>query len=284
MTSQLQLIQEHLETLKPSEKKVAAYILQQPEEVMNSSVHKVAEQTEVSVATIVRLAKKLNCKGFQDLKLKIAYDMAKGNHEKEYYEDIPKEDSIQGLMHSVSQSNIQSIQNSMQVLSEEELEKAIDLISNARIVAIYGIGASGVIARDFKQKLTRINKWCEAAEDRDTQVTISANLTEADVAIGVSYSGQTLDIIESLNVAKENGANIISLTKYGENDVTALADVKLQTTSLEGDIRSGATSSRIATLNVIDMLYLGVTRFNKEDNIEALERTRKAVEVLKKNV
>ncbi|WP_181347201.1 MurR/RpiR family transcriptional regulator [Thalassobacillus sp. CUG 92003] len=284
MGSQLLLIQEHLQSLKPSERKVADYILNDPEEVINSSVHKLAERAEVSVATIVRLSKKLQCKGFQDLKLKIAYDLAKSEQDKPLYEDIPKEGSIRSLIHSVSSSNIQSIENSMSVLSEEELEKAIELISKARLVAVYGIGASGVIARDMKQKLTRINRWCEAAEDRDTQVTISANLSEADVAFGISYSGQTIDIIDSLQVAKKNGANIIALTQYGENDVASIADVRLHTTSLEGSVRSGATGSRIATLNVIDMLYLGVTRFDKLDNIDALERTRKAVEVLKKHV
>lgn len=283
MTNQLQLIEEHLQTLKPSEKKVAQYILQFPEEVMHSSVHKLAERTEVSVATIVRLSKKLNCKGFQDLKLKLAYDMAAQHQDQSQnnYADIPEEDSMQSLIHSVSESNIQSIRHSLSVLSEEELEKSIELVSNARVIAIYGIGASGIIASDFKQKLTRINKWCEAASDRDTQVTISANLTEADVVFGISYSGQTTDVIESLRVAKENGASVISLTKYGDNEVASLADVKLFTTSLEGDIRSGATGSRIATLNVIDMIYLGVTRYNKEVNIGALDRTRKAINALK---
>jgi DNA-binding MurR/RpiR family transcriptional regulator len=284
MSTDIIFIQECIHSFKPSEKKAADYILRYPQEVVNLSVQKLAERAKVSEATIIRLSKSLKCKGFQDLKLKIAYEIAKSENINSLYEDIPSDDSMKSFIHSVSQNNIQSIQNTALVLSEEELEKAVSLISKARIVAVYGIGASGIVALDFKQKLTRINRWCEAAFDGGTQLTISANLSSQDVAFGISYSGQTKDVIESLRVAKENGANIISLTKSGENAVSSLADVKLNTTSLERHVRSGATSSRIAQLNVIDILFLGVTKYDQERNIKALERTRKAVEVSKKNV
>lgn len=284
MSTEILFIQESIHTLKPIEKKAAEYILGDPQEVVNLSIQKLAEKAKVSEATIIRLSKSLKCKGFQDLKLKIAYELAKSENANSLYEDIPSDDSIKSFIQSVSQNNIQAIQNTLLVLSEEELEKAVSLIANARMVAVYGIGASAIIAQDFKQKLTRINRWCEAAFDGDTQVTISANLTKQDVAFGISYSGQTKDVIESLKVAKENGANIISLTKSGDNPVSSLADVKLNTTSLERNVRSGATSSRIAQLNVIDIIFLGVTKSNQNKNIQALERTRKAVEVSKKNV
>lgn len=283
MTNDLLFIQEKLHSFKPSEKKVADYILANSREVVNYSIQKLAEKTKVSEATIIRLSKSLDCKGFQDLKLKIAYDLAKTESSQGMYEDIPTdEDSIQSIIKTVSQNNVQSIENTIAVLSEDQLKNAIDLITSARVIAVFGIGASAIIAQDLKQKLTRINRWCEAALDRDTQVTISANLSEKDVAFGISYSGQTKDIVESLTVAKTNGAKIITLTKTGDNPISDLADVRLNNTSLERNVRSGATSSRIAQLNVIDILFLGVTKADQERNIRALEKTRQAVEASKK--
>jgi DNA-binding MurR/RpiR family transcriptional regulator len=286
MSNSLIFIQETLHTFKPSEKKAAEFILKRPDEVVTISIQKLAEKAEVSEATIIRLSRSLQCKGFKELKLKIAYDLAKAKAEKkmEGYDDIPRDDSVASMIQSVSQNNIQAIQHTVDVLGEKEIEKAIKLLSNARIVAVYGIGASGLIAMDLKQKLTRINRWCEGAYDKDTQVTISANLSEADVAFGISYSGETKDIIDSLKVAKGNGASIITLTRSGENPASSLADVKLNTTSLERNVRSGATSSRIAQLNVIDILFFGVMKMNQERNIKALEQTRKAVEASKLNV
>lgn len=284
MSADIIFIQESIHTFKPTEKKAAEYILKHPDEVVNQSIQKVAEKAKVSEATIIRLSKSLKCKGFQELKLKIAYELAKSENTNSLYEDIPSDDSMKSFIQTISHNNIQSIQNTLLVLSEEELEKAVSLISNARMVAVYGLGASAIIAQDFKQKLTRINRWCEAAFDGDTQLTISANLSNQDVAFGISYSGQTKDVFESLKVAKENGASIITLTKSGDNPISSLADVKLNTTSLERNVRSGATSSRIAQLTVIDILFLGVTKSNPDRNIRALERTRKAVKASKKNV
>ncbi|MFO1442363.1 MurR/RpiR family transcriptional regulator [Bacillus sp. Bva_UNVM-123] len=284
MSADIIFIQESIHTFKPTEKKAAEYILKHPDEVVNQSIQKVAEKAKVSEATIIRLSKSLKCKGFQELKLKIAYELAKSENTNSLYEDIPSDDSMKSFIQTISHNNIQSIQNTLLVLSEEELEKAVSLISNARMVAVYGLGASAIIAQDFKQKLTRINRWCEAAFDGDTQLTISANLSNQDVAFGISYSGQTKDVFESLKVAKENGASIITLTKSGDNPISSLADVKLNTTSLERNVRSGATSSRIAQLTVIDILFFGVTKSNPDRNIRALERTRKAVKASKKNV
>lgn len=283
MSAEIIFIQESIHTFKPTEKKAAEYILKYPDEVVNQSIQKLAEKAKVSEATIIRLSKSLKCKGFQELKLKIAYELAKLENTNSLYEDIPSDGSMKSFIQAVSQNNIQSIQNTLLVLSEEELEKAVSLISNARLIAVYGLGASAIVAQDFKQKLTRINRWCEAAFDGDTQLTISANLTKQDVAFGISYSGQSKDVYESLKVAKENGASIITLTKSGDNPVSSLADVKLNTTSLERNVRSGATSSRIAQLNVIDILFLGVTKSDQDRNIRALERTRKAVKASKKN-
>ncbi|QDP41391.1 MurR/RpiR family transcriptional regulator [Radiobacillus deserti] len=284
MSYELLFIKEQLDSFKPTQRKAAEYMLNNPTEVINMSIQKLAEETDVSEATIIRLSKELGCDGFQDLKLRIASDLAKTNYDNRLYGDIPADDSIQSLIQSVSMSNIQSIEETVSVLSEVELEKAIASLAEARVIAVYGIGASGVIAQDFKQKITRINRWCELALDRDSQTTVSANLQEADVVLGISYSGLTTDIIDSLKVAKQNGATIITLTKSGKNPVSALADIRLHTRSLERDVRSGATGSRIAQLNVIDMLFLGVIKSDQDRNIGALEKTRKAVGVTKKRV
>ncbi|TLS38467.1 MurR/RpiR family transcriptional regulator [Pseudalkalibacillus caeni] len=276
-------IQESMPSLKPSERKVAEYILVHPEEVVNLSIQKLAKQTKVSEATVIRLSRSLNCKGFQDLKLRIAGDLAQVTNNSNTYQEIKTNGSISSMIASVSHNNIQSINDTLSVLSAEEVEKAVEVLSDARKIAVYGIGASAVIAQDFKQKMQRTNRWCEAAFDFDTQGTISANLTEDDVAFGISYSGQTKDVIHSLEIAKERGAKIISLTKFGANPVSKLADINLFTSSLEKSIRSGAMSSRISQLNVIDILYIGMTSKHYDEAVDALERTRKAVRISKQD-
>lgn len=255
--------------------------MEHPEEVINYSVQKLAELSNVSEATIVRFSKKMKFKGFQDLKLQIAYDLNNPKTVKSSYQDITADVSTATLIEHVSHNNVKSIQDTLLVLSKSALEESIEMVAQARKIAVFGIGASAIIAHDLKQKLTRIDCWNEIGTDFDTQATISANLTQKDVVIGISNSGQTEDIIKSLTVAKENAAQIISITRYGDNSVSKLADAKLAVSSPENIIRSGAMSSRIAMLNVIDILYTGVARKNYERNIEMLENTRKAVKLSK---
>lgn len=270
-------------SLKPTERRAAQYILEHPEQVVSLSVQKLAEFADVSEATIVRLSRSLHCKGFQELKLRIAGDLSQSSLPAESYQEIRTDGSIVDLIKSVSNNNIVSIQDTLTVLSPESVEKAINSLSSARKVGVFGVGASAVIAKDFMQKLTRINRWCEIGTGFDAQATIAANLIPGDVVFGISYSGQTEDMIRALAVAKNNGASVITLTRFGANPVAELADIQLFISTLEKSIRSGAMASRISQLNVIDILYAGIAGRHYEESIKSLEKTRQAVMVGKRN-
>src|SRR5699024_1642755 len=108
-------------------------------------------------------------------------------------------------------------------------------------------------AEDLKQKLTRIDKWCEVGKSYDEQATLSANVTKNDVIIAISNTGQTEDILQSLAVAHKAGAQIISITKYSNNDVADLAHINLFYISSEKPVRSAAISIHINMLKKIDI-------------------------------
>ncbi|NOU71942.1 SIS domain-containing protein [Paenibacillus sp. LMG 31458] len=270
-------------SLKPMERRAAQYIMEHPEQVVSLSVQKLAEFADVSEATIVRLSRSLHCKGFQELKLRIAGDLSQSSLPTDSYQEIRTDGSIVDLIKSVSNNNIVSIQDTLTVLSPESVEKAINSLSSARKVGVFGVGASAVIAKDFMQKLTRINRWCEIGTGFDAQATIAANLIPGDVVFGISYSGQTEDMIRALAVAKNNGASVITLTRFGANPVAELADIQLFISTLEKSIRSGAMASRISQLNVIDILYAGIAGRHYDESIKSLEKTRQAVSVGKRN-
>lgn len=276
-------IEASLGSLKPTERKAAQYILQHPDVAIVLSVQKLAELADVSEATLVRLSRSLNFKGFQELKLRIAGDLSRSSLPTDSYQEIQIDGSIQKLIESVSHNNILSIQDTLTMLSVESVEKAIKTLSSARKIALFGVGASAVIAEDFKQKLSRINRWCEIGTGFDMQATVAANLMPGDVVFGISYSGQTEDMIRSLSIARDSGAAVISLTRFGSNPVADLAGIKLFTSTLEKSIRSGAMASRIAQLNVIDILYVGIASRHYEESIQSLEKTRQAVKVAKRN-
>ncbi|RXT04396.1 MurR/RpiR family transcriptional regulator [Ammoniphilus sp. CFH 90114] len=272
-----------LDELKPSERKVAQFILDHPHEVVKLSVQKLAELSEVSDATVIRLSRSLNMTGYQELKLRIAGDLTMGNMQ-EKYQEIGMDGSTSSIIHSVSSNNMQSIQDTISVLSPESVEEAAEALLQARKIDIYGVGASAVIAYDLRQKLHRINLWCESYSDFHAQLTSAVNLKEQDVVFGISYSGQTEDIIQSITEAKKQGAKVITLTKFGSNPVSDLADIKLFTSSVEKSIRTGAMASRIAQLNVIDIVFIAMASQRQEEVIPLLDKTRMAVSRTKRSL
>ncbi|NGQ94896.1 MurR/RpiR family transcriptional regulator [Brevibacillus sp. SYP-B805] len=284
MNGGLVSLQAILDQLKPSERRVAEFILANPEQVVHLSVQKLAELSGVSEATVIRLARSLNMKGYQELKLRIAGDLTKQSAAAGgSYQEIMIQGSVESIIQSVSWNNIQSIQDTISVLSVEEVQKAADALSRARKIDVYGVGASAVIAADIKQKFSRINLWCEAYSDFHAQLTSAVSLTPQDVAIGISYSGQTEDIIQSLTEARKQGATVITLTKFGPSPVAELADIRLFTSTVEKSIRSGAMASRIAQLNVIDILFITMISKMHDRVIPVLEKTRMAVSRTKRS-
>jgi DNA-binding MurR/RpiR family transcriptional regulator len=270
-------IQQGVTSLKPAEQRVARYILDHQVEVLNMSIARLAEESKVSEATIIRMCRALHFKGYQDLKLRISASLNSGKNETMEYQDISANGSTQEIIDAVSSNNLQSIQDTLSVLDKDEVEKAIAVLDKARKIDVYGAGASAIIAHDFEQKFQRINRWCQAFSDNHSQLTSASHLTGQDVVLVISYSGETKEIIESIQVAKQNKATIISLTKYGHSTVTSLADIHLYASSLEQSMRSGAMASRIAQLNVIDIIFTGVASKRYDETVYYLEKTRNAV-------
>jgi DNA-binding MurR/RpiR family transcriptional regulator len=265
------------DSLSSMEKQAAKYILDHPNEVVNISVQSLAQKTKVGEATIVRLSRSLKCKGFKELKLRIAADLALSDTKQEEYQQFQVGSSTEELISSVSGSNLKSVQDSLTVLSPEAVDQAVGKLLQARKIGVFGIGPTALVAEDFQLKASRINKWCELGASGDIQAIIAANLTDQDVVLGISHSGRTEEVLYALQVAKANGAAVISLTQFGNSPIADMSDIPLFTSTIDQNFRNGAMASRIAQLNVIDILYVGMVAGSYEESIASLDRTKQAV-------
>ncbi|MFL0251853.1 MurR/RpiR family transcriptional regulator [Clostridium neuense] len=272
-------IKEIINDLNPSEKKIAEYILKTPKEISDLSIKDLADKSGSSQSAVVRLCKILGYKGYKEFRITIAKDTAKANKDENMYNDINPQDDIDTIIKNISYNNKKSIDNTVEVLSKEALEKAVKVISKADKVDFYGVGASYLIALDAFQKFTRINKNVRATSDTHLQIEFASNLKKGDVAVAISYSGETKDTFESIEVAKNAGATTISITKFGSNSISNLCDINLFVLSPEITFRSGAMSSRIAQLNVVDILFTSVAGRMFGDVKKFLENTRMSTRI-----
>lgn len=283
MTGGLVMLKEMLHKLPPSEKKIASYILEFPQEAISLTANELGKRSSTSSAAVIRLCKSLDLKGVQDLKLRIAGDLQK--KKVAGFRDIEPNETPSSIIEKMTNNSIQTIRETAELLSTDELSKAVEALKNAKSIHFFGVGASHIIAQDAQQKFLRINKNATAFTDLHIVATLVANAHKDDVIVGISFSGQTNEVAKILELGNQKGAKTISLTKYGASLVSEQADIRLYTsTTMEPTFRSGATSSRMAQLHVIDILFMSVASQAYEETVTHLDETREAVGFLRENI
>lgn len=268
----LSAIQEQIDTMNPKEKDIAGYVLAHPHHIIQMGITELAQQSGGSTATISRFCKLFHFAGFTEFKLKLAAELAQQS-DTQSYQDIVAGNPLERIVSAMESNHVRSITDTTRMLDLKQLQKAIDALKSARQIDLYGVATSGLIAQDFYQKLIRIGKRAVTFSDPHMQVTSASNLTKQDVALGISYSGETSETIAALKCAAENGATTISLTKFGTNTLTSLADISLFTSTLEEGMRRGDMASRIAQLHVIDILFVGLISDQFDDLVPRLEQS-----------
>jgi DNA-binding MurR/RpiR family transcriptional regulator len=262
------------------DKKIADYINENKESISKLSVSELSKKSNVSSASIVRFSRKLGYSGFGELKIEIAKDLTLNS--KDYSYIVKDSDvGINNIVNNITNKSIETITNTTRLNELDTIEKAIEEIINSKNVYIFGVGASSLVALDLQQKLLRINKPAITFLDSHTQLMVSSNLNKDDIAISISYSGKSKEVIKSIENAKINGTKCISITKYGENDLTNMCDINLFVPNIENNLREGAISSRIAILTIIDIIYISIIQKDLNYAKSKLESSKSTVECLK---
>ncbi|MFP7442470.1 MurR/RpiR family transcriptional regulator [Bacillus infantis] len=270
------MLKEMKDKLPPSERKIAEFILKQPQDAIGMTTAGLGKATNTSSAAVIRMCKSLNVSGIQELKIRIAGDLQR--KAKDVLRDIEPNESCPSTIEKMTSHSLQTIRETADLLHSEELEKAVEALLDAKGIHFFGVGASSISAMDAEQKFLRINRPARAYNDLHMCTTVVANADERDVVLGISFSGETYEVAKVLQLAKEKGATTISLTKYGSSLVSSYADICLYTSnSMEATFRSGATSSRLAQLHVIDVLFMCVASRTYEKTVTYLDSTRDAI-------
>lgn len=246
-------IENSIPSLSKSEKVVANYIIENPEQVVYLSVAALADICGVSDPTVVRMCQKLGFTGYQSLKLAMAAAVVSPSQT--VHEDVTADDNMQTVTEKVFQSAVYALQFTRDTLDMRAMNDAAQLLLNARKIVIFGMGASGPIAADLHHKLLRLGMNATVYTDAHLQAIACSYLTSQDVVFAVSHSGSSKAVVDSAAIAHKHGAKIITLTSSGKSPLSKLGDVSLTTTSKETKYRVVAISSRAAALTIVDAIY-----------------------------
>lgn len=259
-------------SLRKSEQKVADFVLKHPNTAVNSSIAVLAQKAGVSEPTIIRFCRAIECAGFQDFKLKLVGSLATGVP---YVStDVGPGDSMAELCFKVFDRAIANLVQVRNHLNAEALERAIELLNDATRIEFYGHGASGIVAADAQHKFFRLGTPTVAYSDPHVHTMSAATLTPGAVVVAISHTGSSADLLHSVALALESGADVIGITAWGSPlahkcTVTLFADVTEDT-----DVYTPMLS-RSAHLVILDALAVGVALKRGPELLQQLERSKK---------
>ena len=274
MTSALLKLREKSKQFSPTEQEIVAHILENPRMVADMTIHELAKHTFSSASTIVRLCHHTGFAGYREFRKAITQELTvREQNKKVEQKEITHSDSLREIIDKITYKNIVSLEETVALMDEQVLEECLKLIRNARVIYLFGMGASLCAARDAYLKFLRLNKLCVINEDWHSQLLQARNAAPEDLGIVISYSGATVEVVECMKALKENHTPIIAITRCIDSPVSELADQKLYTTANESIFRSGAMSSRMSQLNIIDILYTALANESYEESLEQLSKT-----------
>ncbi len=274
MKSVLIRLRESRNAVSSAEGAIVDYLLKYPENAVNFSIHELAEKTFSSPSTIIRMCRRVGFDGYKEFRRAITCELAvRKQTENEEKREISRSDSMQEIVDKITYKNIISLEDTKNLLDIETLEKCVELICKSKTICLFGIGSSLCVARDAYLKFLRLSKPCTINDDWHSQLLQARNMTKEDVGLVVSYSGQTVEVLECMKAMRENDVPIISITRYSPSPVSELSTYNIYVAANESTFRSGAMSSRISQLNVVDILYTAFANSEYEYCLERLSKT-----------
>ena len=261
------------EEMGRAEKKIADWIISNPGKLIPLSISELADQCKCSEATIVRFARRLGFDGYQALKISLARE----DNARDVSESIKPEDSSFEVFEKVCNDIYCSLERTKKVLNPDAMSLAADKILAANKVITLGLGNSASVAVDMSHKFLRAGCNAVAYTDNHMQASAASHLSEGDVAVGVSHSGSSKDIVDALRIARSRGAVTIAVTNFGKSPILKVSDIVLNTVSDETQYSILALNSRIAQLAIVDALYFYIVFRKGEAATSAIELTEKAL-------
>ncbi|MBE7700270.1 MurR/RpiR family transcriptional regulator [Oerskovia sp. Sa1BUA8] len=275
-------IRQALPTLRPAEARIAEAVLADPAAVVGSTINELAARAGASQATVVRFCRAIGYAGYPEFRIDLAQATSRREMEMERsnvaHGEINETDTAEDVVAKIAFHEARTIEETARMLDLAALEQVAAAVAAAPRIDVFGVGSSGLTGQDLAQKLQRIGLVCFASPDPHLQLQSAALLGPGAVAIGISHSGQTVETNHALGIAHERGATTVAITNFPESPLGQVARIVLATTARETQFRSGALSSRIAQLAVVDFLFVRVAQRLYEQTSANLKATYDAVQ------
>lgn len=242
-----------------AEKKIADYIINNKEKVIELTVAELARESETSDATVSRFCKKCDLKGFHHLKIALAKELSERRTDGVSLKDININDLSKSL-ESILENKIEEITQTIKMIEDYKLNEVLEVFKNAESVQFAAVGNTIPVALDAAYKFNQIGIKALALSIWETQLGYGMNSGSNDVIVIISNSGESKNLISMAKAAKKNGVKIIGITNSESSPISKLSDYHFTTATRERVFLEEYYFSRISAMTIIEVFYLLLTR------------------------
>ncbi|WP_245867533.1 MurR/RpiR family transcriptional regulator [Sporomusa silvacetica] len=245
----------HSNRFTQAHERIVNYIKDHVQEVIHLPINELAERCQVGDATVIRFYRLLGYENYHTFQIAMAKELIEDDVQP-IYEEVENHDLFPDVTRKVIASTVQGITDLAGQISPAAIHDITAHLRAASVIHVIGLGASGIVAQDVMHKLMRLGLKINAYTDSHL-MTIAASIAQPEeVFFAISHSGETTDILRTLELAKNQGCYTCAMTSYSESNITRLVPAYLLTCTRDTKMRSDTMISRIVQLVVVDILYV----------------------------
>nr|ELR5258740.1 SIS domain-containing protein [Providencia rettgeri] len=259
----LDIITYSLPRLAENQRKIAQFIIENPENVLNLSSQQLAEILDVSQSAIVKFSQKVGVKGYPALKLALSEIIGRQQLNESaphvaLHNRIAPNDNLMVVAQKLAMEKNHSITETTKLIDFKQFEKIVERIDQSQRVQIVGIGGSGLTAKDLSYKLQKIGITTLVESDHHVQIATALTLNANDIQIVISFTGKRKDMLTAANIARKQGACVVAITRDRHSPLAQISDYILESVAEEDEWRSSSISSRTAQNTLTDLIFMAL--------------------------
>ena len=199
--------------LSRQQRVIADFLLDHLQKVPLLSVMEIAERTQTSEATVVRLGQRLGYKGYARLKMALV-DMLREEREggTRAQAALPA-DVGKDVLAAMSRLEIQNIERTLDSIDRRAFERSATLMAEADHVFCFGLGISAHLAELAAYLFTEHGVRATALDSRFTspreQLVV---MRPGDIILGLSFQPYSQATLEVLEEAQSRGLATVAIT------------------------------------------------------------------------
>jgi DNA-binding MurR/RpiR family transcriptional regulator len=269
----IKMIEERLPDLSKGQKLIANYIMTHYDKAAYMTAAKLGKIVGVSESTVVRFAIELGFDGYPKLQ-KVLQELIKSKLTSvQRIEVSSNRISEENILKSVLQSDMEKIKITLEDIDQEDFNKIVESILNAKKIFILGVRSSAPLASflGFYFNLIFDNVRLVHTTSVSEMFEQIIRASEGDVVIGISFPRYSKRTIKAMQFVKRQGAKVIAITDSKESPLAESADYSITARS---DMAS-FVDSLVAPLSVINALIVAIGARKKQQVYEIFERLEK---------